>query len=303
MDYPLTQLQPTRDQEQDTAATTALHPVKVLYNSEWEEIPEPPAAFYRLGQQDSLGRWQGPVRDFYNSGVVQMKGAYKDGRKDGVFLYYSDHNTYESAGRYVKELAVGKWETFHRNGRLKSEEYFEPEYFMKSMWDSLGNPLVQNGEGNIVLYYSNGAISEQGEYKKGKKEGRWMGYHHNGQIYFEEFFEKGLLIQGRSRTLNGQQYIYDGSSLFPIPEKGYKHLNSYLSENIMALKPAQHGVVKVWFRVTLNQVLTDFQIDKSLTPELDAKAIDLLKNGPTWLPARDHGHLMRSGWSSVVIEF
>ncbi|MCW5910362.1 MAG: rhomboid family intramembrane serine protease [Cyclobacteriaceae bacterium] len=303
LDYVLTQLQSIRAPEEDTVSKPRVHPVKVWYNEEWEEIPGPPAAFYRLGQQDSLGRWQGPVRDYYNSGEVQMKGAYTDGRRDGVFLYYSDHSTYESAGRYNKEIPVGKWERFHRNGKLNSEEYFEPEYFMKNMWDSVGTPLVQNGEGMVKLYYGNGALSEQGEYRNGKKEGRWMGYHANGQTYFEEYFNNGQLVQGRSRTLNGQQFVYDGSSLFPIPEAGYPHLNQYLKEKVKQLNVAQHGQVKVWFRVTLNRVLTDFQIDKSLAPELDSLVIEWLRTGPQWLPARDHGHQMRSGWSTVTVEF
>lgn len=303
LDYVLTQLQPVRVEEKDTTSKPVLHPVKVWYNDEWEEIPEPPAAFYRLGQQDSAGVWQGSVRDYYSTGEVQMKGSYVNGRRDGVFLYYSDHNTYQSAGRYNKETAVGKWETFHYNGMLKSEEYFEPEYFMKNMWDSLGVPLVQNGEGKVRLYYHNGTLAEQGEYRNGKKEGMWQGYHTNGQLYFEEFFNNGRLVQGRSNTLDGQRFVYDGSSLFPMPEAGYPHLNNYLKEKVKTLSPAQHGLVKVWFRVTLNRVLTDFQVDKSLAPELDAFVIEWLTNGPVWLPARDHGHHMRSGWTTVTVEF
>lgn len=303
LDYVLNQLQPIQVEEEDTTSKPMLHPVKVWYNDEWEEIPGPPAAFYRLGQQDSVGRWQGPVRDYYRSGAIQMKGSYTNGRKDGVFLYYSDHNTYQSAGRYDKEIAVGKWETFHYNGKIKSEEYFEPEYFMKNMWDSLGVPLVQSGEGEVKLYYNNGSLAEQGEYRNGKKEGVWQGYHINGKLYFEEFFNNGHLIQGRSSTLDGQRFVYDGSSLFPIPEMGYPDLNNYLKEKTKALNPAQHGQVKVWFRVTLNGVLTDFQVDKSFAPEQDALVIEWLKNGPAWLPARDHGHYMRSGWTTVTVEF
>jgi membrane associated rhomboid family serine protease/antitoxin component YwqK of YwqJK toxin-antitoxin module len=303
LDYPLAQLQTIRAPEEDTTSKPTLHPVKIWYNKEWEEVPGPPAAFYRLGQQDSAGVWQGQVRDYYNSGEVQMKGSYTNGRRDGVFLYYSDHNTYESAGRYNKEVAVGKWETFHYNGKLKSEEFFEPDYFMKNMWDSLGNPLVQNGAGKVRLYYNDGKLAEQGEYRDGKKEGLWQGYHTNGNPYFEEFFSKGLLMQGRSSTRDGQRFVYDGSSLFPIPEAGYPHLNNYLKEKVRELNPTQHGLVKVWFRVTLNKTLADFQVDKSLAPELDSLVIEWLKTGPAWLPARDHGYHMRSGWSTVTVEF
>lgn len=303
LDYPLTQLLPIRDPEKDTLVKPTLYPVKIWYNDEWEEVAGPPAAFYRLGQKDTAGVWQGPVRDYFNSGKVQMKGSYKNGRRDGVFLYYSDHNTYESAGRYINEIPVGKWERFHPNGRLKSEEYFEPEYFMKNMWDSLGNPLVINGEGHVKFYYPNGKLAETGTYRNGKKEGMWLGYHTNGQLYYEEIFAMGGLLQGRSITEDGQRFVYDASSLFPIPESGYFHLQAYIQRKVKDLNPSNHGLVKVWFRVTVNRVLTDFQIDKSLTPDLDAQAIEFLKAGPSWLPARDHGHQMRNGWATVTIEF
>ncbi|MBN8578675.1 MAG: rhomboid family intramembrane serine protease [Cytophagales bacterium] len=303
LDYPLTQLLPIRKKETDTTAQPLLYPVKIWYNDEWEEVPGPPAAFYRIGQQDSMHLWQGWVRDYYSNGAIQMKGFYTDGRKDGAFLYYSNRNTYEQAGRYKKEIPVGKWEVFHYNGTLKSEEYYEPEYFMKNLWDSLGVLRVKEGEGLVQRYHPNGVLAEQGAYLKGKKEGRWIGYHANGQMYFEEYFLNGRLVRGRSRTTEGLQFVYDESSLFPMPEAGFENYTNYLRNAVRTLNPTEHGMVKIWFRVTVNRVLTDFQVDQSLAPALDAKAIELLKAGPAWLPARDHGHRLRNGWSTVVVVF
>ena len=77
------------------------------------------AKFFRVGQKDSLGRWQGSVIDHFKDGEIQMKGKYQKDMKDGVFIYYSNRRTYESAGRYEKEQAVGKWENFHWNGALR----------------------------------------------------------------------------------------------------------------------------------------------------------------------------------------
>ena len=69
--------------------------IQVWYNEAWEELPAGPGKFYRMGTRDSLGRWQGPVRDYFANGDVQMKGAYTDNLRDGVFIYYTDHNTYQ----------------------------------------------------------------------------------------------------------------------------------------------------------------------------------------------------------------
>ncbi len=162
LDYALTQLRPIQIQKRDTSY---LIPKEVWYNEDWEELPGPPGSYYRKGMIDSLGKWQGPLRDYYSNDNVQMKGTYNNSQRNGVFIYYSDHNTYVSAGRYENERAVGKWENFHDNGMLKSEEYYLENYFMKTMWDSAGNVMVKDGEGIVVQHHPNGVISETGAYK------------------------------------------------------------------------------------------------------------------------------------------
>lgn len=304
LEHPLTMMRPIKKQDiPDSISPSRYDQVQVWFNDEWEELPGPPGSFYRIGQRDSLGRWQGPVRDFYKNGAVQMKGSYQDNQRDGVFLYYSDHNTYESAGRYDHDRFVGKWERFYDNGILMSEEYFHDGYFMKNIWDSTGNQLVKDGAGKYRHYYTNGVVSEEGEYRDGRKRGTWYGRHTNGAIHFEEFFNNGMLVSGRSRTLDGQTYVYDESSLYPMPEGGNAQLVQYLTKRVKALKPSQHGQVNLIFRVTTNNVITDFQVRKSLNKELDAKAIEFIREGPKWIPAREHGHMKQSGLGLVTVEF
>jgi len=303
LDYSLTMMRPIKNEKQDSLPPSQLERVQVWYNDEWEELTGPPGTYYRIGQRDSLGRWQGAVRDFYNNGSVQMKGAYDDNQRDGIFIYYSDHGTYQSAGRYDHERAVGKWERFHDNGTLMSEEYFLDDYFMKNMWDSAGNQLVKDGFGKYEKFYTNGVVAEEGEYKDGHKEGTWVGRHANGSLYFQEFFNRGRLVSGRSRTLDGETYVYDESSFYPMPDGGNGKLVQYLANRVKALNSNEHGRVQLIFRVTTRSVITEVEVMKSLNKELDAKAIEFIKEGPKWIPAREHGHLKRTGWGTVSVEF
>lgn len=300
LDYPLTQLMPIKPPKRDTSK---LLPKQVWYNENWEEVDGPPGSYYRMGMVDTLGRWQGPLRDYYSNEAVQMKGSYTNNQRDGIFIYYTDHNTYSSAGRYDKEKAVGKWESFYDNGQLKSEEYYLDDYYMKNLWDSLGNYMVKEGEGKYIARYGNGIISETGNYKEGRKEGVWQGRHKNGSLYFEEFFSRGRLVSGRSRLLDGQTFVYDESSLYPMPDGGNAKLLVHIEKEVNKINPAVHGKVVLAFRVSISSVLSDFLVDKSLTPELDAKAIEIIKSGPVWLSGRDHGQRAQSGWGWVTIEF
>ena len=80
-------------EEEPTGHKPTLETKRVFYDEEWKEIDDPSlAAYYRIGTVDSLGRFQGVVRDYYRSGAVQMKGKYLDGMKDGIFLYYTNRN-------------------------------------------------------------------------------------------------------------------------------------------------------------------------------------------------------------------
>ena len=276
---------------------------KVLYDSQWVETPAEQAVFYRVGFKDSLGRWNGPVRDFYNTGDVQMKGMYKDDKRDGVFLYYSDHRTYTSAGRFVDDKAFGKWQTFHGNGKLASEVYYNNFYFVKNVWDSLGNQLVVDGNGRAIERYPNGVIATEGTYHHGLKEGYWYGRHPDGSMYYEEHFNRGHLETGRSRTLAGETFVYDESSLFPMPEGGFEKFSAYLKDEARKSGTDELGHVKLSFRVTSKGKMTDVTIDQAATPTLDARAKHILVNGPSWLPARNHGHEPVDGWGFVQVEF
>jgi membrane associated rhomboid family serine protease/antitoxin component YwqK of YwqJK toxin-antitoxin module len=274
---------------------------KVWYDKDWIELPGPGGKYFRIGSRDSLGRWQGRIQDYYADGVIQMKGVYKNDKRDGIFLYYSDHKTYTSAGRYDDDRSVGKWETYHHNGRIESEVYYTDGYFLKSLWDSTGRPLVIEGSGRVTELYPNGIVSLEGEYKDGHRQGYWYGRHPNGDMYFEENYIRGRLVSGRSKSVDGKEFIYDESSLFPLPKDGYIRLNSYLAEAANAMNTPFSGQVRISFRVTAESRVTDLLFEPHPGKEEVEKLTEYLVNGPQWLPAKEHGQKPVDGFAQVTI--
>ena len=301
LDYGLWSRIRLRAERPDSSSLSGM--VKVFYDSDWVEKPSPPAAFYRIGIRDSLGAWTGWVRDHDASGNIRMKGTYKNNKRDGVFLYYSDHNTHSEAGRYVDGRRFGKWETFHPNGKIAGEVFYNSGYFVRSLWDSLGNRLVVDGNGREIQRYPNGVVAVEGEYRHGVKEGYWYGRHPNGELYFEENFNQGKLVAGKSRTLQDETFVYDESSLSPMPEGGFENFHAYVKARAKEVDPDELGHVKISFRVTRKGVLTDLTLEQRATPALDAKAKEIILNGPRWLPARRHGHEPVEGKGELLIEF
>ncbi len=279
-------------EEEPVKPMPMLETKRVFYDKEWKEIDDPSlASYYRIGTMDSLGRWQGAVRDYYRNGDVQMKGKYLDGMKDGIFLYYTNRKTYSSAGRYAKEDVVGKWEDYHWNGVLEKEVYYNDETFTRNVWDSLGRQQVANGNGKYVRWYSNGQVAEEGSYEGGKKTGDWYGYHADGTPYFKEFYRNSRLVHGVSETKNGRRFVYDQLSQYAFPVVGMPEFKKYLENNMRRpMTEVRSGTVKVVFNVGNDGSVWDFVIIEGLSHYHDQEAIRLVKEGPAWRPGVLHGH-------------
>jgi membrane associated rhomboid family serine protease len=303
--YPVYDAEPQEEQqpEPQLPKPPRYREAHVFYDSLWREIEDPTKhVYYRTGMRDSIGRWQGAVRDYYRSGKIQMKGVYADNLRNGIFIYYSDHNTYQSAGRYVKEDPVGKWEEFHWNGTLAEETFYDGRVFARSVWDSLGRQQVANGYGKRTQWHPNGLIAEEGNYVNGRRDGIWKGFHEDGTQYYEEMYRDNELIRGVSITKDGRRFVYDELSQYPVPEGGMPAFRRY---EILNKKKefTWSGSVKVVFDVASDGTMSDFTILDSSCPECNDEAIRLVKEGPRWRAGVAHGHRKVSGRGFVEIVF
>ena len=296
---------PSEEPEPDTTevASPSMEMKKVFFDSAWRETDDPNTArFYRIGTQDSAGRWQGAVRDYYRDGIIQMKGQYLRGMKNGIFLYYSERGTYTSAGRYDKEESIGRWEIYHWNGKLESEVFYNGQGYTRSVWDSLGNSQVENGHGKAIRWYTTGQVSEEGPYQNGRRDGDWYGFHPDGKPYFHEIYRDNRIIRGMSEDRRGKRYVYDQTSLYAFPVNGMAEYRKYLFLHTRKPPGFKSGTVKVVFNVGVDGSMWDFVVMEGVSPEHDAEAIRLVKEGPAWRPGLLHGHekMPSQGYIEIV---
>ncbi len=293
------------DEPIDTVSNNmTLTPAKVYYDSHWRETDDILLAmYYRIGNKDSIGRWHGVVGDYYKNGLIQMKGKYVRDMKDGIFIYYSDRKTYQSAGRYKEERSIGKWENFHWNGALESEVYYGDEVYTANVFDSLGNPQVVNGNGKFQQWYSNGQLREEGEYRSGKKEGLWFGYRPDGKPYFKEEYRNNRLIHGVSQGEDGRMYVYDHLSEYPFPVDGMPAFKKYIEANKRVPEGSKHGTVKLVFSIGVDGTTWNPVVIQSVSPEHDQEAIRLLNEGPRWRTSLLHGQEKVPSQGYIEIDF
>ena len=162
---------------------------------------------------------------------------------------------------------------------------------------------VVNGNGMSKHWYSSGQVAEEGEYKNGKREGLWYGFHPDGKPYYKEQYRNNRLIHGVSEGQVGRRYVYDYLSEVPFPVIGMPAFKKYVDQNKRMPFRSRHGKVKVVFSVGIDGSTSNYVIIQSLSADCDKEAIRLLKDGPKWRPAVLHGQEKIPTQGYVEIEF
>ena len=278
---------------------------KQYYDEDWFEVDEFSASYYRLGKKDSLGDWHGIIQDYYIDGAIQMKGKFQRGLKNGIFIYYNADSTYSSAGRYVDDDKVGKWEIYYHNGSLSKEiRHHNGKSYIENVWDSLGYQMVSNGNGVEEYKYKNGIIKFRRPVNDGLNHGYVLSYDKNGSQQTKEYHQEGKLIRGVSYDKEGNSHIYDmGSTFNPYPDGGYEKFYKHIKEHNLLLSDTVEGVVHLRFDVHFSGRLNNIRFLKRMGQPYDEYAKNLLLDYPEWNPALFRGFLPRNSSAEVYIRF
>ena len=123
----------------------------------WSETVKPTNLVYRNGiyyKKFTYKPYSGSVRGTDELGYL-LKGAYKDGKEEGVWEFYYDNGQIYSKPTY-------------KDGKLHG--YYEE-------------------------YLSNGQLERKLTYKNGKLDGVWLEYYENGKLNYKIIFKNGERIK------------------------------------------------------------------------------------------------------------
>lgn len=281
-----------------------LIPKREFYDSLWLVTDSLEAVYFRLGAVDSLGRWQGKVIDYFADGRPQMKGSYKNDLKEGVFIYYSDHYTYTSAGVFSSELPVGKWEYFHDQGQLKSEVYYSPNgIYLKNFWTPDGQQTVSDGYGSALEYHPNGELASVVRVIDGKKEGHLRGFNENGKLFYQEEYVNNRMVSGKSVDEQGNRYNYDIGSYSPNPIGGWDHYHQYLRDSIRTGRDMMGGEVEALVEVLPSGEISSIALLKITNDQLYTEIKRLIHDGPRWVSGLEYGYKPTRSTALVRVKF
>ncbi|MFY7879990.1 MAG: TonB family protein [Lacibacter sp.] len=206
------------------------------------------------------------VKEYYLNDTSKQTCIFSDKEmytKDGIFTSFYPNGRKSEEGFYTGNSKVGKWIKWYKNGQIQEESIWDnsKDYTQRqrvdNFWDSLGNKLATNGNGEYILDEEYPPIHAKGAIKNGLKTGKWTGFFENGNIAFEEDYKNNKLIKGTSYDSLGQKYKYD-------KEFDFNMMNFYefIGQNLRYPEEAQRKGVegKVIIQILFN---TDGKIIKS----------------------------------------
>ena len=91
--------------------------------------------------------------------------------------------------------------------------------------------------------------------------------------------------------------VYDSVGQPAVPLGGTEKYGRFLADHqkypAAAMQRGAQGTVKVSFVVEKTGTVNEVKVENPVAPELDAEAIRLIKSGPKWTPAKNHGVVVR----------
>lgn len=129
---------------------------------------------YGIGKINN-GRKSGLWKYYDRAGRICRKGNYIDGKREGKWFSYYPESQYFFSNDKLEGVSL----EFNMNGKFESKKFFKDGKL--------------NGH---AIYYENGKIIMEGDWKDGKEHGVWNIYKDvvDGKRY-KEFYKHGKLIK------------------------------------------------------------------------------------------------------------
>ena len=233
----------------------------------WHKTAPDKAMYFRLKTKTDSG-WV--VADHFRSGVPFRAGRYLD---DSLTVKQGQFRWYDEKGNLVDicEFSGGK-----ANG---------PE----------------------VLYYESGREQAKGSYRDSLREGPWIGYYPSGKLAGTAFYRAGketdVVLYNEDGSRKTADTIFMRDSEYPGGMQKYLRLiKRELRYPRLAYKHKIEGTVVVKFKVGRDGVISEQQVVQSVSPDLDAEALRVMRKMPDWNPAIVAG-IHRDGYKLQPVEF
>lgn len=143
----------------------------------------------------------GQYTQFHPSGEKMIQGAYRNGEKDGRWLFQTKQGVVYKEENYSSGKRHGQWIEWYANGKKSAEGTFENDrpkgtHYTWHMDGAVKSEVVYREEDGHVLavkktWHPDGKRYTQTEIKDGQPHGVEMRWHRNGNLSSQCIYDQG----------------------------------------------------------------------------------------------------------------
>ena len=277
------------------------------------------ASYVRIVQEPDSGSNLYNLFEYYKDQKIKRIGklnAFDPLELEGTVINYYKNGKRSSIENYKKNIKIGQFFSFHENGNLFEEiEYLENvdqipkkdfiNYKMIQIADSLGHQFLDdNGSGTFSLTKPNGD-TESGAYLKGLKNGLWKSFDAKVREQYEDLYENGKFIHGKTIQGNGEILTYQMLDKAPEFNGGLQAYGKFLEKNLnYPINSRDNGIqgrVYISFVIEKDGTPTDFKVAKGIATDLNNESLRVLKLSPKWIPGIQRGKSVRMSYLMPIV--
>jgi len=254
---------------------------------------------------------------FFQERKLQMSGFYKDEENKiahGLFHYFHPNGMLQGKGNFVNGKREGLWIDYHDNGMIMDSAVYSNGNVLgiQMSWHPNGYPADSaifnaDGSGMEIAWFDDGTPSAAGYFAAGrKKQGKWQYFHKNGQPSSIEVYKAGELVSKQYFTEEGKMETdttsKDRVASFPGGIGAWKkYLEKHLSfPSGYKISGADQAVVLISWTVDEEGNVKDARVTGPFHPEFDRIALNVIKKSPRWIPAIQHNRKVKYLMSQPV---
>ena len=254
--------------------------------------------YFRVISKDSMANWY-RSKTYYKSGQLQedvRSSTPKGGFYDGSKLQYWENGNLKQKSEFIERREMGQVQTWYENGKPQSIGQWEDasgtgskhDFILSDFWDENGRQTVLNGKGRYSKSDKN--FHEEGEIENGLRSGIWTGRIFRYGLSFDERYEKGEFVSGKSTDASNKRYEYSEIDEKPVFKNGTDAISKYIAANFRnPSDKAQSGRMLAMFTIAPSGKVREVVIKRSVGKNADAEAIRVVSGMPPWKPARHRG--------------
>lgn len=277
---------------------------KIFLDSVCKESDETNYSYIRIIKDFQNEKDSYDVLEYYKTGELYrtypISNKHVPSISNGFLTYYHKNGIKKSIVEYRESKKIGPYTEWNNKGELVLEaEYIEAKKDMdndlkiSNYWNEERVQTVINGNGYLKL--SSEQSTESGEVKNYMKNGIWKGYDNTINSNFSEIYNNGVLLHGESIDKDNVKYSYTQKSEYPSPKQGYQHFSEFIAKKLVLPEvtiPKKDKVI-LGFIVEKNGEISNIEVLKSMNPEIDLAAINVLKKYKKWNPGKVRGKEVR----------